>query len=459
MPHPANQKTELRRAALGARRAVMNPEALSRRIWARLEGLAEFAAARTLLVYLDVRNEVRTRFRLAELLASDRRIVVPYCDGKRLRLVQLRDPAELEPGAFGVLEPTAELRARAERRVEPAEVDLVIVPGVAFDRRGGRLGHGQGYYDRLLAELRPDAARIGLAFACQIVASVPLETHDVRVDAVVTEDAVYATGLEPLDLPRLESLHGTSNWPVDRIDHRPEVSSTNDVARQRAADLPREARLLCLAEEQTAGRGRGANRWWTGPGALAWSLLLDPTARRIDPRDACLVPLAAALAIIDAVGAVAGRGGLGVHWPNDVFAGLRKLAGILVEMLPDGRQIVGVGINVNSRALAAPAELAPRVATVRDLVGLPVDRTALLVDVLRQFDRALDLLAAAREALAARADELCLQHGRTLTIDVGGQRTTGRCQGIAADGALVLDTPSGRRAFYSGVLIHADRAG
>ena len=82
--------------------------------------------------------------------SGDKRVVVPYCVGRRLELFRLTDMDELAEGTFTILEPRPELRERPERRVDVAEVDLVVVPGVAFDARGGRLGHGQGYYDRLL---------------------------------------------------------------------------------------------------------------------------------------------------------------------------------------------------------------------------------------------------------------------------------------------------------------------
>ena len=98
---------------------------------------------------------------------------------------------ELAEGTFAILEPRPELRDRPERRVDVAEVDLVVVPGVAFDARGGRLGHGQGYYDRLLKHARPDATLVALAFECQMFAEIPVGPRDVVVDWVITEEHVY----------------------------------------------------------------------------------------------------------------------------------------------------------------------------------------------------------------------------------------------------------------------------
>ncbi|MCS7305292.1 MAG: 5-formyltetrahydrofolate cyclo-ligase [Thermoguttaceae bacterium] len=120
-----------------------------------------------------------------------RQLLVPYCLGKDLKLFRLRSMAELEPGSFGILEPRRELRELPDRQASIQEVDLVVVPGVAFDRKGGRLGHGRGYYDRLLANARQDTVLVGLAYQCQILPELPLLPSDVRMDIVLTESDLY----------------------------------------------------------------------------------------------------------------------------------------------------------------------------------------------------------------------------------------------------------------------------
>jgi 5-formyltetrahydrofolate cyclo-ligase len=75
--------------------------------------------------------------------------------------------------------------------VKPNELDLVMVPGTAFDPRGGRMGQGKGYYDRLLANARPDAPLVALAFECQVFPEIPVAPHDVFMDQVITEVKVY----------------------------------------------------------------------------------------------------------------------------------------------------------------------------------------------------------------------------------------------------------------------------
>ena len=108
-----------------------------------------------------------------------------------MRLFRLESFTELVPGAYGILEPSVELRELAEKQVSPAAIDMAIVPGVAFDRSGTRLGHGAGYYDKLLAQLRADSPRIALAFECQLFDELPRDAHDVPMNAVVTESALY----------------------------------------------------------------------------------------------------------------------------------------------------------------------------------------------------------------------------------------------------------------------------
>jgi 5-formyltetrahydrofolate cyclo-ligase len=159
---------------------------------ARFLTLPEYAAAKTVMFYVDVRAEVRTRNDLSTALASGKRIVVPYCVDGELELFHLESMDELETGMYRILEPKAELRNVPAKRVEVEELDLIMVPGVAFDRRGARTGHGKGYYDKLLEHARPDTPLVALAFECQMFEEIPVAEHDVFMDKIVTESAVYA---------------------------------------------------------------------------------------------------------------------------------------------------------------------------------------------------------------------------------------------------------------------------
>ncbi len=199
-PHAAERrrrKAELRVLAETARRQQPDKDALSRTICQRFASLAEYVQAGTVLSYVHVRSEVRTREFLEQAMTGGKRVLVPWCQGDELELFHLEDLAELGPGVFGLLEPRLELRGRPGKRRDIGEVDVAMVPGVAFDRQGGRLGHGKGYYDRLLARARPDVLLVGVCFESQLVPEVPMGPHDIRMHRVITEVGIYPPSMPP----------------------------------------------------------------------------------------------------------------------------------------------------------------------------------------------------------------------------------------------------------------------
>jgi len=240
---------------------------------------------------------------------------------------------------------------------------------------------------------------------------------------------------------------------VTRAQHHPTLTSTNDRAARLADEASGPLPLLVVADRQTAGRGRGANRWWTGPGSLAMSLLLEPQTVAADRRRTPLVALAAAVAVAETVRPRLPNHTVGIRWPNDVWAGGGKLAGVLVEVLSDGRTVVGIGVNTNNSLADAPTELRHTAVTLRDLSGRSHNQTLFLLELLKSLEGGLALLKSDPGRVAARANRLCLQHGETLTLRQGDRSVTGRCRGIAEDGALGLDTPAGPRCIYSGELV------
>ena len=185
------QKKQIREQAHANRNRQENKDEFSRRICDSFLALPAYRAARTVLFYIDVRSEVRTRHALPTALRYGKRIVVPYCVKNELELFLLHSPDELAVGMYKILEPRPELRALPEKRVAPAELDLIMVPGVAFDRRGARMGHGFGYYDRLLQHARPDTPLVALAFECQLFPHIPTQAHDIFMDQIITEAAIY----------------------------------------------------------------------------------------------------------------------------------------------------------------------------------------------------------------------------------------------------------------------------
>jgi 5-formyltetrahydrofolate cyclo-ligase len=185
------RKKNLREQAHAARNAQPDKDELSKQICQRLVALPEYQQARVVMYYVDARSEVRTRHYLPEALQHDKKIVVPYCVDGQLELFHLQSMDELALGMYRILEPKAELRPLEAKRPRVEELDLVIVPGVAFDRRGARMGHGFGYYDKLLQRVRPDTPLVALAYECQLFDEIPTENHDIFMDRIVTEKQVY----------------------------------------------------------------------------------------------------------------------------------------------------------------------------------------------------------------------------------------------------------------------------
>lgn len=187
----AERKRRIREQAHANRREQENKDPLSRQIVAKFMSLSEYEAAQTVMFYIDVRAEVRTRQDLPAALESGKRVVIPYCVDGELELFYLESMDELDIGMYKILEPRPELRTVLEKRVEVDELDLIMVPGVAFDRRGARTGHGKGYYDKLLEHARDDTPLVALAFECQMFEEIPVAEHDVFMDKVITESAIY----------------------------------------------------------------------------------------------------------------------------------------------------------------------------------------------------------------------------------------------------------------------------
>ena len=188
-------KSELRREVLKARSRLSPLEVAqkSELITWRVLSLGEFRRARTIMAYMDFRNEVKTGELIRASMAMGKRVAVPLTDLQHKRLIPslLQDfPGDLAPGAWGILEP----RPGSLRPLEPEELDLVIVPGVAFDEKGNRLGYGGGFYDRFLPQTRPGAVWLALAFELQICPEISPGPHDCPVHLIVTEERVIYTG-------------------------------------------------------------------------------------------------------------------------------------------------------------------------------------------------------------------------------------------------------------------------
>jgi phosphoribosylglycinamide formyltransferase-1 len=146
--------------------------------------LPQFNSANLLLLYASKGSEVHTDGIIMSALSLGKRLALPRTDkeARTLELYEIKSISELEKGAFGIPEP----KPIAERRVQPEQIELAVVPGISFDSRGHRLGYGMGYYDSLLKKV--PGSKIGLAYDFQLVDRVPEEPHDIAVDVIVTEN-------------------------------------------------------------------------------------------------------------------------------------------------------------------------------------------------------------------------------------------------------------------------------
>jgi 5-formyltetrahydrofolate cyclo-ligase len=179
------RRAEKRRLRAWARRSAPLGATAAPEAQARLLACEPVRRARVVCLYSALPDEVPTRSIARALVERGVGLVYPRVEGSRLWLGRVASPAELAPGYRGVLEPPHDAPA-----VEPADVDVFVVPGLLFSRAGDRLGRGGGFYDRLLSGAGPRARAVGLCYADRVVEQLPRASWDQRVDCIVTERAV-----------------------------------------------------------------------------------------------------------------------------------------------------------------------------------------------------------------------------------------------------------------------------
>jgi len=239
----------------------------------------------------------------------------------------------------------------------------------------------------------------------------------------------------------------------------PECASTNAELRERARDAAAWPHLsVLLTDSQTAGRGRLDRTWNTPPGsALALSVLLRDLPA--DPVAWGWIPLAAGVAMTDAVAARLPGHEVGLKWPNDVLVDGRKICGILAEVT-EGAVIVGTGVNTAMTAQQLPVPTATSFAAL----GVDVDADRLVADYLVGLDAAIAGLSRSGDAVAsglhAEATARCLTLGRTVDVSMpDGTTLNGAATRLAADGRLVIDDGSAEHEVLSGDVVHVRLAG
>ncbi len=187
MTSASEAKSALRASLRSLVSPAVDASVLSAAVVATLRGWEVWKSARSLAGFSAVPGEPQ----VLDPWPPDRKIALPRVAGDQLILHWVTGPDDLVKGHFGILEPSSSAPV-----ADPNGLDLILVPGIAFDREGGRLGRGRGYYDRLLAGA--SAFKVGVCFDSQIVPEVPREPHDIRMDAVVTPSGVkWITSLAP----------------------------------------------------------------------------------------------------------------------------------------------------------------------------------------------------------------------------------------------------------------------
>ena len=253
----------------------------------------------------------------------------------------------------------------------------------------------------------------------------------------------------PFDLSTLAETRGLAG-----LEYQPEIDSTNDWALRLCADAERQLPLLVLAARQSAGRGRGANRWWGAAGALTFSLVVDGEGMGLPSDRWPRVALITGLAVCEALQASFPEGIFSLKWPNDVYLQERKICGILVEVPSQtrGRMVIGVGINVNNSFTAAPEELQTIATSLADAAGGAFDLSETLGSVAARILQRITDFADPTHDFAADFRRYCFLTGRMVRITLGQEIVAGQCQGIADDGSLLIHTATGLRSVVSGTV-------
>ena len=181
-------KDAIRKQVLGVRNKLSEEEVscLSERIFLKLKENSFFNDSTNVMVYLDFKHEVKTDTIINYCLQNNKKVYVPICipETHELCISRITSLDQLQTGHFGIREPFP----GHIRLSDSSLLDLVLVPGVAFDASGNRIGFGAGYYDRFLKRLRPDAVKAALAYSFQVVEHVPSDEYDIPADYIVTEN-------------------------------------------------------------------------------------------------------------------------------------------------------------------------------------------------------------------------------------------------------------------------------
>lgn len=185
-------KKDLRKRILSIRNNMKDEESAEKSavIMEKLTAMDIYKDSKVVFVYMDFNHEVETMNLIKKMLLEKKKVVIPYTDTVNTVII----PSELKSieddlvkCKFGYYEPAGD----KIKTVKPEEFDLVVVPGVVFDKNLNRIGFGKGYYDRILGRLKEGARAVAVAYDFQVLDEVPSEEHDVKMDMIITEKNIY----------------------------------------------------------------------------------------------------------------------------------------------------------------------------------------------------------------------------------------------------------------------------
>ena len=250
----------------------------------------------------------------------------------------------------------------------------------------------------------------------------------------------------------LESL--LTDTFLQRVVYFAETDSTNTRAVELlATDQALSTPCLVYAENQRAGRGRGANQWWSTDGSLTFSLVVDFRAIGFSVQQKPLLPLLTGMAIAQTGESVVPVGNYSIKWPNDVYLASRKLAGVLTEVPSQSldQAVIGVGLNVNNRFADAPDELKAVCISLADRSETQHDRIEILRMFLERFESLVNSFAASN-GLLDDWPRYCMLTGKEVTLQTGNDQVTGVCHGVDEAGALLLKIDNEQKRFFGGTV-------
>ena len=169
-------RAEISRQNMSVRHAER--EKIAQEVFFRIEQMSQFKNAKTIALYSALSDELPTSD-ILQRWSVYKRVCLPVVEGDSMRFFVYDPQKPLTPKAYGILEPTQ------EELIAPDQIDMIVVPSVAYDRGGGRLGRGKGFYDRYMSQQGFRAYKIGICSPHQLIETLPYELHDVKVDCVL----------------------------------------------------------------------------------------------------------------------------------------------------------------------------------------------------------------------------------------------------------------------------------